>query len=143
MIPKIDQRTGYLPPGIHPAQWEEIVQRFGTNQHRRQLLVGLRAALINFAQAGGWSILLDGSFVIDKILPNDYDGAWEPYGVDIRLLDPVFRRRNHRAMKVKYGGELFPADARAYADISYRDFFQTDRRGIQKGIIDIDPRELL
>ena len=88
-------------------------------------------------------MLLNGSFITEKSLPNDYDGAWEPYGVDIRLLDPAFRNRNHSAMQAKYGGELFPADARADIDISYRDFFQKDRDDIPKGIIEIDPRELL
>ena len=74
-----------------------------------------------------------------------YDGAWEFQGINIDLLDPVLLDWSNRrkAMKDKYGGELFPADAEAAEGISYRDFFQLDRRGIQKGIVEIDPRELL
>ena len=145
MIPNIDQRTGYLPPGVHKAQWAEIVQRFGGNQRRLRLLVGLDNALAEFARAGCRSILLNGSFIIDKPLPGDYDGAWEPDGVNEYLLDPVLLDWSNRrkAMKGKYKGELFPADAKAAPGITYRYFFQRNRKGKRKGIIKIDPRELL
>ena len=145
MIPATDQRTGNLPPGVHAAQWAEVVQRFGTNEHRRRLLDGLQAALIEFAKAGCRSILLNGSFITEKEEPNDYDGAWESHGVNIRLLDSVLLDwSNHRkSMKGKYKGELFPADAEAAPGITYRQFFQRNRSGTRKGIIKIDPRELL
>ena len=146
MIPKIDPRTGYLPPGVHKAQWAEIVQRFGTNEHRRQLLVGLRAALVRFARAGCRSILLNGSFVTEKYKPGDYDGAWERDGIDENLLDPILLNwlNERETMKDKYGGEFSPADlVEANTDVPFRDFFQTDEYNRPKGIIEIDPRELL
>ena len=146
MIPEFDPRTGYLPPGVHKAQWAEVVQRFGTNERRRRLLFGLGAAVVNFAMAGCRSILLDGSFIIDKPLPGDYDGVWEPRGVNVRLIDPVLRDLSNRrkAMKNKYGGEFFPADLiEMNTGVPFRDFFQTDENKKPKGIVEIDPGELL
>lgn len=59
-----------------------------------------------------------------KILPNDYDGAWESEGVDEQLVDKVLLNFSwpRRAMKVKYFGELFRADDEASPRIKYRDF---------------------
>lgn len=140
MIPSLDPLTGYLPPGVHIVCWAELPPQFGVNSHRSTLLGGLQAALTNLAGAGCKVIILDGSFVTGKILPNDYDGAWEPVGVDPLRIDPVLLdfSRGRAAMKLKYGGELFPASARAAAGVCYRDFFQRDRNGVPKGVLQID-----
>lgn len=37
LIPPFDTR-GNLPPGVHVAQWEEIHDKFGGNEWRRDLL---------------------------------------------------------------------------------------------------------
>lgn len=140
MIPPPDPLTGYLPPGVHQASWSEIVSRFSANGHRSHLLAGLLAALKNLVGAGCQSVLLDGSFVSAKVLPQDYDGAWDPKGVDINLLDPVLLdfTNSRAAMKSKYLGELFPATATAAPGILFRDFFMKDRNGVPKGILQID-----
>ena len=140
MLPQINHTTGYLPPGVHQAPWTEVVARFGLNGHRRRLVAGLCNALINLALAGCGVVLLDGSFVTLKPFPNDYDVAWEPHGVDPNLVDPVlFDFANDRAaMKAKFGGEFFPAIFDAGGGILYRDFFLTDRNGVQKGVVEID-----
>ena len=146
MIPEFDQYNGYLPPGVHKAQWKEVVQRFGTNEHRKLLLVGLRSALVRFAKAGCRSILLNGSFVTKKDKPGDYDAAWERDGVDENLLDPILLNwvSEREAMQDKYGGEFFPADlVEVHKDVPFREFFQTDEDNQPKGIVKIDPRELL
>lgn len=140
MIPPLDPATGYLPPGVHNVAWAELPPQFGVNSHRSTLLTGLLAALTNLAGAGCKVVILDGSFVTGKTLPNDYDGAWEPLGVNPNLIDPVLLdfTRSRAAMKLKYGGELFPASASAAAGVCYRDFFQRDRNGVPKGVIQID-----
>lgn len=144
MIPEIDQCTGYLPPGIHSVLWAEVGPRFGTNDHRSRLLAGLQNALVNLAQAGCKSALLDGSFISEKPLPADYDGAWDPYGVDPHRLDPVLLdfSNGRAAMKAKFGGELFPSTFSAGGGVIFRDFFLTDRYGVPKGVIQIDLRSL-
>ena len=145
MLPHIDKNMGYLPPGVHFVPWTEVRLWLGTNDHRLRLLTGLQNALVNLAIAGCRSVLLNGSFISNKRLPADYDGAWDPWGVDIDLLAPVlldFSDRR-RAMKAKFGGELFPAAANAGGGVTFREFFQTDRDGVEKGIVEINPGSLL
>lgn len=145
MIPDFN-RSGLLPPGIHPASWAELVDRFGDNPTRSKLLVGLRAALENLKNAGCRIAYIDGSFVTDKEYPNDFDACWEEAGVDPYLLDPVLLTFDlGRAMqKAKYFGELFPASVVADAGgLSFLEFFQTDKNtGKLKGIVAIDLEEL-
>jgi len=104
------------------------------------LLDGLLEALRNLAGGGCRLVLLDGSFISQTALPRDYDGAWEPAGVDPTRLDPVLLdfSNGRAAMKARYRGELFPASALAAAGILYRDFFQKDRNGVRKGVVQID-----
>ena len=124
MIPQQDPKTGYLPPGEHPAVWSEVAGCFAGN----------------LAEAGCGELLLDGSFVTAKLLPGDYDGAWEPAGVDPVLLDPVLLDFTNRraAMRAKYLGDLFPASFLAASGVVYRDFFKTDRNGVEKGVVRVD-----
>lgn len=140
MIPPFDCRTGYLPPGVHLASWHEVVERFATNAHRRELLGGLYLALLNLADAGCRSVLLDGSFVSSTPLPSDYDGVWEVDAVDSNRLDPILMdfTRQRLAMKAKYAGELFPSNLEARPGVPFAEFFQTDRGGAPKGIVQID-----
>ncbi len=140
MIPYLDPATGYLPPGVHHADWCEVAGCFAGNSHRGRLTNGLLAACLNLAGAGCGELLLDGSFVTAKELPGDYDGAWEPAGVDPILLDPVLLDFKNRraAMKAKYLGDLFPASFQAAPGVAYRDFFKTDRNGVEKGVVLID-----
>ncbi len=140
MVPIIDSLTGYLPPGVHDATWSEIMRPFSCNGHRSRLLGGLLAALKNLASAGCRSVLLDGSFVSRKELPEDYDGAWDIHGVDPYRLDPVLLdfSNSRAAMKSKYLGELFPASSFAAPGVLYRDFFMRDRNGVFKGVLNID-----
>jgi hypothetical protein len=140
MLPEADSSTGYLPPGVHDASWDEVVPRYSVNGHRVRLVGGLLAALQNLAGAGCRSVLLDGSFISQKDLPEDYDGAWDTQGVDPYRLDPVLLdfTNARAAMKSKYLGELFPATAAAAPGILYRDFFMKDRNGVPKGVVNID-----
>lgn len=140
MLPAVDPSTGYLPPGVHDAPWREVAPRFSCNGHRIRLVGGLLAALQNLAGAGCRSILLDGSFVSHKDLPEDYDGAWDIQGVDPYRLDPVLLdfTNGRAAMKSKYLGELFPASFFAVPGVLYRDFFMKDRNGTPKGVVNID-----
>ena len=144
MIPQRDSSTGHLPPGVYHAEWYEVAGSFGGNTHRARLTDGLLAACRNLAGAGCGELLLDGSFVTAKVLPGDYDGAWEPSGVDPNRLDPVLLDFTNRraAMKAKYLGDLFPASFQAAPGVVYRDFFKTDRNGVEKGVVMIDPRTL-
>jgi hypothetical protein len=145
MIPALSAEMGYLPPGEHPATWDEIVERFGYTPWRRELLDGLKAALESLRAAGCRKVYLDGSFVTAKERPGDFDACWEAEGVDGDLLDKeLLEFDNGRAtQKAKYGGELFPAEWGAgESRTPFRAFFQQDQEGNPKGIITIDLQEL-
>jgi hypothetical protein len=45
VLPPFTPSTGRLPDGVFEATWQEVVERFGWNQRRRQLLDGLAEAL--------------------------------------------------------------------------------------------------
>lgn len=141
MIPSFDQR-GNLPPGIHSATWNEIVERFGITERREQLLQGLRHAIDSLYRAGCSRVYVDGSFVTDKEAPGDFDACWEAGSVDPGLLDPVLLDFGGRraAQKANFGGELFPAQLAAEpGGKTFLDFFQRDRStGERKGIIALD-----
>lgn len=135
--------SGRLPPGIHRFTWQELVDQFGWNESRRQLLAGLHGALTALKSAGCRTVYIDGSFVTEKELPADFDGCWDRAGVVLRkLLDtPLWTfDRGRAAQKKAYGGELFPADAQAdAAGRRFLDFFQVDRTtGERKDIVVLD-----
>ena len=77
-----------------------------------------------------------------EALPNDFDACWASLDVDHTLLDPVLLDFSdwRAAQKLRFGGELFPAEALAHSDgTSYLDYFQHLRRtGAAKGIVMID-----
>ena len=77
-------------------------------------------------------------------MPRDYDGAWETAGVDPDRLDPVFldSADYFAAVKAKYLGDLFPASGVAEKEVAFRDFFKTDRDGVEKGIVLVELRSL-
>jgi hypothetical protein len=142
MIPPFETDSGeddryQLPPGIHEATWPELVERFGTNQRRREILAGLLRALQALKAAGCQRAYVDGSFVTSKEEPGDFDGCWDHTGVDFDALDPVLLDFDgHReAQKAKFEGELFIADAPGNR---FLEFFQLDRDGRPKGIIRIN-----
>ena len=85
MIPAFDD-FGRLPLGEHTATWEEIVERFGWNPHRRRLLDGLADGLEALASAGCRQVWLNGSFVTSKDEPADFDACWDIEGVDLNRL---------------------------------------------------------
>ena len=142
MIPSFDPATGNLPPGVHPATWQEVVARYGLTAHRLALLSGLKAALDALQAAGCQRVYLDGSFVTAKETPADFDGCWEVEGVDLARLNPVLMTFANRreAPKGTFGGEMFPADWPASAHgTNFLQFFQIDKFTNEfKGILAID-----
>ena len=145
MIPDFN-RSGLLPPGIHLASWAELVERFGGNSTRSNLLDGLRASLEKLRDAGRRTAYIDGNFVTDKEHPNDFDACWEEAGVNPYLLDPVLLTFDpgRATQKAKYSGELFPASIVADAEgLSFLEFFRTDKNtGERTGIVAIALEEL-
>lgn len=141
MIPQFDA-DGLLLPGIHWATWNEVAATFGNTPWRRRLLDGLGMAIDDLRRAGCRTVYIDGSFVTDKEVPNDFDACWEEEGVVPELLNPVLLQfdAGRVAQKARYLGELFPASLGATVEgMSFLEFFQTDREtGGSKGIVAVD-----
>lgn len=76
----------------------------------------------------------------EKKLPSDWDGCWDPHGVDPKLLDPAFLDlgpTGRQVVKTKYLADLFPSSVReAGKNLAFLDYFQVDKlSGTQKGIV--------
>src|SRR5437868_2985884 len=73
MIPPCNE-DGYLPVGIHPAGLEEIATRFGQESELRRAQMESLRWLVELARgAGAERIVVNGSFVTDKLEPNHVD----------------------------------------------------------------------
>jgi hypothetical protein len=137
--------AGVLPVGVHKADWDELVGRFGTNERRRVLVGGLRTACMTLAAAGCSQLWVDGSFVTDKERPGDYDACWDWFGVDPQKLDPVltdYSPAGRAAIRAKYLGDVLIAGIELGSGLSFVEFFQRTRDGGVKGIVLINPMEV-
>ena len=73
MVPEFNN-DGYLPQGIHRATVEEIQSRFGRGSELRRVQMDSLKWLIDLAwRAGVRRVVVNGSFVTDKLEPNDVD----------------------------------------------------------------------
>jgi DNA-binding XRE family transcriptional regulator len=114
-----------LPEGEYEVDWQELVERFGWNSRRRQLLDGLAEAIELLAAAGCRRLWLNGSFVTAKEEPADFDACWDPSGVDLDALDPIFMdfSQGRAAQKRRFGGELLPNVIESRSGLSFSEFF--------------------
>jgi hypothetical protein len=137
MIPPFDANTGRLPEGVHEASWDEIVQRFGWNQRRRELLDGLAEVIELLARAGCRRLWLNGSFVTAKDEPGDFDACWDTESVDLDAIDPVLLDLSSGRVEQKrrFGGELFPNIIESGSGLLFTEFFQNDLDAGRKGIV--------
>lgn len=138
-------KTGNLPPGIHMATWKEFQERFGYNQKRIWLLDGLKMLLSELRKVRCSAVYVDGSFVTNKEIPRDYDLCWKMEGVLIEDLDPVltnYTLQGKARMEEKYRGDIRGAEFSVReTGASYLEFFQYDRDGKAKGIVELIPTD--
>ncbi|WP_232504053.1 DUF6932 family protein [Thiomicrospira microaerophila] len=134
--------TGNLPPGIHLASLDEVIEKYGYNPKRAWLIDGLKLLIPKLQVAGCKLIYLDGSFVTSKELPGDYDLCWSLEGVDESKLDLSlvdFSEQGRANMETLYRGDIFPAEIPEGASGKlFVEFFMTDKNtGDPKGIVAI------
>jgi len=139
MIPKV-KGSGNLPDGIHNATWAEIRARYGSNDHRRELLDGLQISLDCLKRAGCKIVYIDGSFVTSKRYPKDYDCLWDTTGVDHTKLPDFFDPKKRHKQKFLLKGEFIPSNLiEKNSGTPFLDFFRTDKVTMErKGIIKIN-----
>ena len=136
--------TGELPAGEHPADLQEVEDRFATNPTRTAPFVGFARAARALAAAGCRTVWLDGSFITDKNEPGDFDATFDVEHVDwiaLGLAEPELLDFDapRNTQKRVFGGELIPNVA---GGVDFVEFFQTNRNGEAKGIVRIDLTEL-
>lgn len=147
MIPVLTT-DGLLPPGIHVATRDQLRARFGSEFVRAQFFAGVMRAADALAHAGCQRLWVDGSFVTNKVVPGDWDGCWDPAGVDPDLLDPTlydFTAEGRSRMKSKYLADLFPSSFIEQRSTStFLEYFQIDKTtGLAKGLIQLNLRSSL
>lgn len=144
-LPSFAPETGRRPPGIHEATWEEVVDRFGWNRRRRELLDGLTDAIALLVNAGCSRIWLNGSFVTAKEEPGDFDAVWDMQDVDLDQLDEIFFNfeDGRRAQKERFRGEFLPNVVEKGSGVDFVEFFQQERDASQKGIVVMDLRRIV
>ena len=75
MIPEL-RKDGYLPDGVHLAEFEELALRFGTGSVRRgRLLERVRRWVALARVIGAKRLFVAGSFVTAKHEPEDVDAV--------------------------------------------------------------------
>ena len=133
MIPDYND-DGYLPVGIHPATLEEIAARFGQESELRQAQMESLRWLVDLARrAGVQRIVVNGSFVTDKLEPNDVDC--------VLLIGPDFPRDAAVEEELLAGLPFINielVDSAAFQQFTERTF-ASNRNLVPKGMVEIVP----
>jgi hypothetical protein len=123
---------GYLPPGIHSATLEEIAARFGQESELRHVQMESLRWLVDLARrAGAQRVVVNGSFVTDKLEPNDVDC--------VLLIGPGFPSDAGAETELLAG---LPSINLELVDLEgFRQFtertFATDRNLVAKGMLEV------
>ncbi len=131
MIPVLND-DGYLPPGIYSATLEEISARFGQESELRQVQMQSLRWLVDLARrAGVRKIVVNGSFVTDKLEPNDVDC--------VLLLGPGFPQELAAESELIAGLPFINLEL--VDEVAFRQFtertYATDRNLVPKGMVEV------
>ena len=132
MVPSFDE-YGNLPPGIHSASLEEVVERFGHGSVEREVEVRELVELVGWArQHGVRRLVVNGSFVTSKRRPNDVDVVLLPglstMGEDAMIdLEP----QSWPFLQILVAADEADLESWATAD------FGTDRQRRPKGVVEV------
>lgn len=142
MLPNL-KKSGLLPVGIHLATWNELVEKFGFNEHRLKLLEGLKKGLNLLRQYGCRDACIDGSFVTNKRFPNDVDVCYDNTHMNWKKFikqQPEFNdvKNGSKIQKEKYQSEFYAINAFEDDILQY---FQFDKDHNPKGIVKLNLTE--
>ena len=132
-----------LPPGIHRASLQEVLDRFGTGSRRRMAVAERLERVYRLVNATGHlaRFVVFGSFVTDKL---------EPHDVDVFLvMDDAFDAGtlpgqaalvfDHAAADAHFGASVFwvRRPAAFGGDQTAVEYWQVRREGGRRGIVEI------
>jgi hypothetical protein len=136
--------NGYLSPGVHEATLSEVVEHFGTNTPRRQVLASRLQELVSLAQATGklQRIFIWGSFVTGKPSPRDLNVfllMQEGFDREFTALAPpqqyVF---DHERARLLFEADIFWATEAIGAVLaSWLSVYQLSRDMEPRGIVEV------
>jgi hypothetical protein len=133
MLPEFDDE-GNLPAGIHLATLEELVARFGHGSPEREAGTAELIEFVQWARQHGFKrLLVDGSFVSEKVSPHDVDlvvfaGSAEA----VQLEEDLSKAGKWPFLDIKVA--LDEADLQHWAMID----FGADQRGNPRGIVEVE-----
>jgi len=133
---------GVLDPGIYEMTWKEFYDSFSFSRRRKELLEGLEKVVAILRETGATHIYIDGSFVTDKVNPNDWDACYDCPLSQLDILAKMYPFGNKKEQKKEYKGELYFAGHSPFypnRDVSYLSFFQQrkDNPSLNKGIVEL------
>jgi hypothetical protein len=124
---------GYLPPGIHPCETDEIVKRFGSGSPEREVETQELLDFVAWArQAGIKRVIVNGSYVTSKIAPNDVDLVALP-GVEYPKHELSWGQSEIRWPFLQVFIAVDEADLECWA----KGDFGTDRDQFPKGVVEV------
>jgi hypothetical protein len=117
MMPEIPALTdtGFLPPGIYNTSLSQCLARFGAGSEKREGLGRLLSDVVNAAREYPTikRVLIWGSFVTDKLEPNDLD-----YSLVVSVLhSKIVVRPEHRRLIVPSEARIFYGVDKSYLEI--------------------------
>ena len=138
------KKSGLLPAGVHLATWDELVERFGFNEHRLKLLEGLKKGLKALHKHNCYDIYIGGSFVTDKPEPGDVDVCFDNSFMKWKAFQnnyPEFslNEKGFYNQFKKYKSNFYPYNS--YDDYFFL-FFQYSRNGEPKGLVKLSLKEV-
>lgn len=138
--------SGDLPPGVHRATLDEVVQRFGVGSEQRAACTRRLAHIHQLAHQTGHlrQFIVFGSYVTAKPNPNDVDV--------VLVMDDAFRLEDcsiearglfdHALAQARYGASIFWIRPGMLIQESVEDFvayWQTKRDGSKRVIVEVVP----
>ncbi len=132
MLPPFDD-FGNLPQGIHRCSVAELVKRFGSGSEERVAEISELVRFIEAAKtAGVRRLLVNGSFVTDKLSPNDVDIVFLPATDYPRHSEPL----DNDDLVWPFLQIITAADDADFEAWANRQF-ATDRRKRPKGVVEV------
>jgi hypothetical protein len=152
MSPLNAMECGFLPPGVHAARLDDIIERFGAVTPRRLVLADPLQELLRLAQATQQlqRAFLFGSFVTDASFPRDLDVLLlmhEGFDREFRSLPPPQRDMfDYEQARLLFEADVFWATEAIGAEelTAWLSVYQLSREMVPRGIVEIllDDRNL-
>ncbi|WP_143309088.1 DUF6932 family protein [Candidatus Entotheonella palauensis] len=138
--------SGFLPPGVHVAKLDAIIEHFGVATPRRVVLAGRLRELLHLAQATEYlqRAFVFGSFVTDVPFPRDLDVfLLMQAGFDrvFQSLPPDQRKVfEHEQAQLVFEADIFWATEAIGADelTAWLSVYQLSRELVPRGIVEVE-----